>query len=213
MSGIEGPDLEGARRQKIQASARNISPDSIHQVSGYAFLVASESQLGRYYRIDLTQSTCDCDNFLRIRYYKHIAAIYVHFPQLCPKESSPSEIPEPPCAPDPPQRAPRSDEDSADILLEDINALSQQLNAVTDRSNQDLQALKSVRHSLRAAIASANGSWPLPEKDVFPPNQKTWAETAERMGARKAPKRKHGPVGRNTMEECISAVKSKRSRK
>jgi len=144
---------------------------------------------------------------------QHIAAIYVHFPQLCPKGSSPSQIPERLRALDPPQRTPRSDEDSADILLEDINALSQQLNAVIDRSNPDLQALKSVRHSLRAVIALANGSWPLPEKDVFPPNQKTWAETAKRMGVRKAPKWKHGPVGGNTAEKCIGAVKGKRSHK
>ena len=212
--GIEGPDLEGARRQKIQASARNTPPDSIHQVSGYTFLVASGSQPGHNYSINLMQSTCDCDDFPRIRYCKHIAAIYVHFPQLCPKGSSPSQIPERLRAPDPPQRAPRSDEDSADILLKDINALSQQLNAVTDRSNPDLQALKSVRHSLRAAIASAaNRSRPLPEKDVFPPNQKTWAETAERMGVRKAPKRNHGPVGGNTAEKCIGPVKGKRPRK
>ncbi len=122
-------------------------------------------------------------------------------------------IPERVRAPDPPQRAPRSDEESADILLKDINALCQQL--ITNHSNPDLQALKSVRYSLRAAIASANGSRPLPEKDIFPPNQKTWAETAERMGARKAPKapkRNHGPVAGNT-EKCIGAVKGKRSRK
>jgi len=59
-------------------------------------------------------------------------------------------------------------------------------------------------------IASANGSRALPKKDNFNPNQKTWAETAERMGAQKAPRRKPGLSGGNITEQCIGAVKGKR---
>jgi len=58
-----------------------------------------------------------------------------------------------------------------------------------------------IRYSLRAAVTSTNGFWPLSEKDIFPLNQKTWAEMAECIGARnqrKAFKQKYGPVSGNT---------------
>jgi len=55
----------------------------------------------------------------------------------------------------------------------EINALCQQLSAVSNRLTPDLQALKSVKFSLKAAIASENRARALPEKDDFNPNQKT----------------------------------------
>ena len=67
-----------------------------------------------------------------------------------------------------------------------------------------------IKCSLKTAIALANGSWALPEKDVFNANQKTWAETAECMGQpRKALKHTHGPVSGNMATECISHAKGK----
>jgi hypothetical protein len=60
----------------------------------------------------------------------------------------------------------------------------------------------------------ANGSWALPKRDVFNPNQKTWPETAERMGVRKTSKQKHSPVPiPGNMEWCIGAVKHRHSHK
>jgi len=182
--GLEGPDLEEARREQILESARNISPDSIHPVSNTEFLIASESNPGHRYPIDLTQSTCDCKDFPRIRLCKHIAAVNEHFPALRSKGSSFSEIPECMRDQDLPQSAPKPNADEERVvLLKDINALCQQLTALSDDATPDLEALKTVKHSLKAVIASANGSRALPEKDNFNPNQKTWAEMAERMGA------------------------------
>ena len=209
MTGMEGPDLAEARRHQILATARNIPPESIHQVTGTNFLVASQSHPGHHYPIDITESICDCADFPRIRYCKHIAAIHVHFPQICTKRSSPSKTPESVRTRDPPQRTPRPEEESADIL-EDINTLYQQFNAVSDHT--DLQALKSVRYSLRTAIASANGSRALPEMDDFPANQNTWVPTTKSMGATKAPKRKLSPVAVNA-EQHIGAVQGKRAGK
>ena len=213
IAGLDGPDLEGACRQKILAGTGNMSLDSIQHIGGTKFSVASETHPGLQYAIDLTQSTCDCADFPRIRFCKHIAAINVHFPHLCLKESSPPEIPECVRTPDRPQPDPRSDEESVDILLRDINALSQQLTTVCDRSTPDLQALKSIKFSLKAAIALTHTACTLPEKDVFHPNRKTWAETAKWMGIRKAPKRKHSPTRENTSVERIGAVKGKHLRK
>ena len=211
---MDGPDLEDARRRQILASARNVSPHSIQQISNTEFCVASASIPGHRYLIDITQPNCDCKDFPRVRFCKHIAAIHTHFPQR-PMTGSPSEIPDYACAPDLPQSVPRSaPAEDANILLKDINVLCHQLNA-SDPATLDLQALNSIKYSLKAAIASASGSRALPEKDVFHPNRNTWAETAERMGVtRKQTKRKPGPTTGNTnAQQCIGAVKGKRARK
>ena len=211
--GLEGRDLEGKCRQQILASTRNIPLDSIHRLSNTEFFVASQSYPGHQYLINLSQSTCDCNDFPRIRFCKHIAAINVHFPELFPEpeESNSPVILECVRAPILPQSAPGFDADEERvILLKEINALCQQLTAVSDDRTPDLDDLKSVKYSLSTAIASANGSRALPEKDDFNPNKKTWAETAECMGARKAPKRKPSPASGNTTEKCIGPVRGKR---
>ena len=192
-----------------------MSLDSIYQVSNTEFLVASESHPGHRYPINLTELTCNCNNFLRIRFYKHIAAVNVHFPQLFPKKSSSSEIPELRRAQDLPQTALESDaneDEECTILLKDINELYQQLIAVSNDTTQDwpdLQALRSVKHSLNTAIASATGCQPLPQRDNFNPTEKIWPITLRTMGARKSPKQKPGPAIGNTTEQSIGAIKGK----
>jgi len=204
---LEGPDLLAWRRRQILASAKKIPQDSIRQISNTQFFVASESRPGNYYPIDLNRSACGCTDFPRIRYCKHIAAINVHFPQLFPMVDSTSEIPEHVCVPDLPKRTSRSEEESAEILLKEINALCQQLNA-SNRSTLDLKALKGVKYSLSAAITLANGSWALPEKDVFHHNRNTWAETAGRMGAGKAPKRKPSRLVQTQAQSASALLKA-----
>jgi len=141
-------------------------------MDGTTFYVASQSLLGHYYLIDMTQSACDCKDFPRIWYCKHITAIDVHFPQLCPKGNSSSKIPERVHVPDMPEHkhTPRSEEESAEIVLKDISTLCQQLSTVSDHSTLDLQALKVIKRSLKTVIALANGSQALPKKDVFNAN-------------------------------------------
>jgi len=209
---LEGWDLKGKHHKQILASARNIPLDSIYQLSNTEFIIASQSYPGHQYLIDHSQSTCDCNDFPRIRFCKHIAAINVHFPELLPEpeESNSPVILECMRTQIPPQSAPGSDADKKRaILLKEINALCQQLTAVSNDRTPDLDDLKSVKYSLSTAIALANRSQALPEKDDFNPNKKTWAETAERMGARKAPKRKPSLASGNTTEKCIGAVKGK----
>jgi len=203
--GLEGRGLEDKCWQQILASARNIPLDSIHQVNNTKLSVASESYLGHRYLVDLSDSTCDCncDDFLRIQFCKHIAAVNVYFPELfleLERSSSP-KIPECAHVQDPPPSAPESDaNEERVVLLKDINALCQQLMAVSDEATPDVQTLKLVKFSLNAAIALANRTRAFPEKENFNPNQKTWAKMAEHMGAWKAPRRKPSPVGGNTME-------------
>jgi hypothetical protein len=86
--GLDGPDLAGQRQQQLLSGARDTSLDSIQQFDDITFHVTSESRPGSYYEIDLNCGTCNCPNFPRVRYCKHLAAISVHFPHLCTQEKS-----------------------------------------------------------------------------------------------------------------------------
>ena len=106
-------------------------------------------------------------------------------------------------------------EENQDALLDDIKQLSGKLtNAITDLSDKstlDLNTLRSVKYSLKMAIASTKGSRVLPEKDIFEPNQNMWTETAKRMGVQNAPKRKRLPENQGISEWSIGSRKGKRT--
>src|SRR6266850_539037 len=87
--GFEGLDLAGGWWWDIIVSAQTISWDSVLQFNHTQFHVASQSCPGVLYSIDLNLMTCDCQDFPRIQFYKHIAAIHLHFPHLCFEQSDP----------------------------------------------------------------------------------------------------------------------------
>jgi hypothetical protein len=207
--GLEGRDLAAAWRGQILTSAKDISRDSILQFDHIQFHVASQSRPGAYYTIDLHQSTCDCTDFPRVRFCKHIAAIYAHFPHLSPEGISESLLTEditPLCQPE----CASSQEDSLKNLTQDIAALSHTL-ASKSKSSAILEAARSAKYTLAAAIASTQGSNALPEKDVVAPNQKSWTETAERMGVKRhASKRKCLPEECGMTAQSIGVAKGKR---
>ena len=199
--GLEGPDLAGQRQRQLLSSARDTALDSIQQFDDITFHVASESRPGSYYEIDFHHGACNCPDFPRIRYCKHLAAISVHFPHLCTQEK-PSRDQEFSSTPEPPERIhnPRrssSPQESLQKYWEDIKSLSHEFDdTIKNLINSDkpdaavMEAVRSVRYTLRAALASTRGSRALPDKVNIPSNQKTWTETAERMGVKRAPKRR-----------------------
>jgi len=83
--GLEGLDLTAAQQSEITSSTNDISPNSILQFNHIQFHVASQSHPSKYYAIDLQQLVCDCADFPRIQFCKHIAAIYTRFPYLSPE--------------------------------------------------------------------------------------------------------------------------------
>ena len=221
--GLEGPDLAGQRRRDLLARARGVPRDSIQQFDSTQFHVASISFPGSYYSIDLNRSTCNCRDFPRSRFCKHLAAVNVHFPHLCKKESSPpidfgllGESGMPYRVPTPEIHRTPSPQEGVQKLMQDIKLLSKQLNdkieGLTDESAAAvIQAVRSVKHSLAAAIASTQGSRALLDKEYVPPNQHSWTETAERMMWKRAPKRRL-PDERGLTEHSIGAPKGRRQR-
>jgi hypothetical protein len=130
---------------------------------------------------------CNCADFPRIQFCKHIAAIHAHFPHLSPEGIDASVLTEDITSLFQLERTP-SQEDSLQNLTQDIAALSHTL-ASKSSSSAILEAARSAKYMLAAAIASTQGSNALPEKDIIAPNQKSWTETAEWMGVKRhAPK-------------------------
>ena len=199
--GLEGPDLAGQRQRQLLSSAKETSIDSIQQFDDITFHVASESRPGSYYEIDLRRGTCNCPDFPRVRYCKHLAAISVHFPHLCRQDKSSRdlilpEVPSPPkhvSYPEVPRTSGR--QGGLQMLMEDIRSLSQELDDKIKKITKEpdpavMEAIRSVKYTLTAALASIQGSRALPNKENIPPNQKSWTETAERMGVKRVPKRR-----------------------
>ena len=219
--GLEGPDLAEERRQELLAGAIGTSRDSIQQFDTRYFHVASKSRPGSYYEIDLNRSICNCFDFPRIRYCKHLAAISVHFPHLCTKESSPPMDLKFVVTSAPSRRVSNSEisrtsspQESLQKLRQEIKLLSEQLDdkitGLTEESAPAvMQAVQSVKYSLTAAIASAQGSRALPDTEKVPPNQNSWTETAIRMGVKRAPKRRL-PGEHGLTERSIGAPKARK---
>ena len=217
--GLEGPDLAGQRHRQLLAGARGTSRDSIQQFDSTRFHIASASRPGAYYEIDLNRS-CNCPDFPRIRFCKHLATINVHFPHLCTKDNNPpidrgiggaSNAPQ--CVPTPDVCRSSSPQESLQKLKQEIKLLSQELDKIGDIPDESapdvVEAFRSVKYSLTAAIASTQGSRALPNREVSPPNQNSWTETAERMGCKRAPKRRL-PGEHGLTERSIGAPRKRK---
>jgi hypothetical protein len=59
-----------------------------------------------------------------------------------------------------------------------------------------------------AVISSTQESSALPDKDLIAPNQKTWTETAARMGIKRVPKQKQLPEGHRLTKRCIGVTRA-----
>ena len=211
-AGLEGLNLEASRHAKIEQISQKITRDSIEKFDDTQFHVASQTKLGGYYSINLIPPTCSCPDFPCIRFCKHIGAIYFYFPHVRPGRApvAPPALPVPECLP-----ARSASTNTFHLLVQDVNALSHQL--ISDRNNDlalspaTVDTVCSAKASLTTAIASVNGSSPLPIKKRIAPNQHLWTETAKAMGVKKAAKRRL-PEEIGLTEKAIGPTKGKRRR-
>ena len=211
--GLEGPDLLGQRRREIMASAEKITRDSIQDFGDSAqFHIASLSHPGEYHVVDLHWPTCNCEDFPWILFCKHIAAIYVHFPHLNPGEKGSPTVPER-IQPGTLPRSVLEGGESVQTLSQRLFSLSQKLTSESGTPNPVvIEVFRSANYSLATAIASMEGNSALPEKDVIAPNQKSWPETARRMGTKRVPKPRCPPDEHGLTERSIGVVKGKHKR-
>ena len=154
-------------------------------------------------------------NLWVLRHYKHIAAIYVHFPYLSPEGSTPTLDTKDVQALNNSQHVVRQ-KDTLCALMHDICVLSQQLtsNDLIDQSASPpaiLEAIRSAKYTLTVVITSAQGTSALSYKDHIAPNQKSWVETAKRMGVKWALKWKRQclPKECGVIKQSIGTTKGK----
>ena len=147
----------------------------------------SKSRPGLYHTVDLHRSTCQCEDFLRILFCRHIAAVLLHFPELSPQEinsrSSPGLSPEETESQGCPKRVHvHRPGETLQVLTQDISMLSQTLAAMQAaqctesaavQSTAVIEATRSAKYSLTAAIAATQGNAPLPNPDVIAQNHKS----------------------------------------
>jgi len=216
--GVEGADLVARRRREILASAGSISRDSIQQFDDTQFHVASASRSGDFYAIDLARQRCNCKDFHRIEFCKHLAAVQAHFPHLCSEGNTEVMVlaQEPREDLNPEHSRPAHD---LGTLPQEVLILSQKLAGTpitqSDHSPAVVEAYRTLKHSLTATVASREGTSALPNKKKILPNQKTWKETAQQMGirhgrARKQPLPADLAEERGINERCIGPARGKK---
>jgi hypothetical protein len=151
--GLEGPNLIGQQCQEILASAKEISHDSIQSFDHTQFHVVSQSRSGPFYIVDLNNQSCRCIDFPRINFCKHIAAVYAHFPHLCPEEGGQILASDPPHLLDLPPSTSRS-VDNWGILTPDTQALT----ALTSTFTSTISVLSDQSAPSQAVLDTVQGA-------------------------------------------------------
>ena len=145
------------------------------------------------YQVNLGTTTCSCSDFPRVCLCKHIAAVLHFFGGADPGPQPPVNAG---ASSSPVQRdgsTAHMDDSAAISVIKDIFRLSQELISKGPSDPgiaNSLNSLKSIRSGLRELL---NGS-PLLEKENIAPNQRSWPETAARMGVKRVNKRPNGKV-------------------
>ena len=177
---MEGANLAKTRCQQILMCTPKTPVEKIRKNDNLHFDVQS-SNSNIIYQVNLGTTTCSCSDFPRVRLCKHIAAVLHFFGGADPGPQPPVNAG---ASSSPVQRdgsTAHMDDSAAVSVIKDIFRLSQELISKGPSDPgiaNSLNSLKSIRSGLRELL---NGS-PLPEKENIAPNQRSWPETAARMG-------------------------------
>ena len=194
--GLNGKDLAMEHQKELLEHMVEIPIKSIQKFDDTQFHVTSKSRLGLYHTVDLHQLTCKCEDFPRIHFCRHIAAILFHFPELAPQEINVVVSPGSGLSPEgtESQSCPQCIQvsirprETIQVLTQEISMLSQTLAAMqatqstestVAQSNAVIEAAHLAKYTLMAAIATTQGNAPLSNLDVIAQNHKSWMETAK----------------------------------
>ncbi len=190
--GFSGSNLAQKRRKEILTRTLEINANSICGLGNDRYSVKSETVTLRTYLVKLSKQSCDCPDWPRVQLCKHVAAV-AHFfgngdqlvadADAAPKTMQPVEL----CGlPDACSNA------TAASILENVITVSKAfLSDGVPKSPGTIRSLHSVESHLAAIVQnSCSPESPLPEKETILPNQHTWMETTQRMGAQRQ-KRPH----------------------
>jgi hypothetical protein len=196
-----------SHRAILVASARDICPNSLVEYNSTRFDVASRSRPGAFHSVDLESSTCDCHDFPKIRFCKHIAAVRLFYDEGDSDESEPMPIP--------------ARKETIQTLADETMSFCHLLaSRPIDQSHPNysliLEAFRSAKFHLIAAHASmaATNSRLSEERRITPSQKKCRGETPgpaapARTGGVEgapAPKRKCLPEARGLSERAIGVA-------
>ncbi|KAH9048704.1 hypothetical protein EDB84DRAFT_1556688 [Lactarius hengduanensis] len=193
--GFQGAHLAEKRRKEILTRTPEINADSIRSLGDNRYSVQSERDTSRKYLVGLSERSCDCPDWPRVRLCKHVAVVAHFFGEgdqlvelaadagAAPKTVQPIESE---CTPDA-----RSDATVTSILEEVITVSQEFLCDGVPKSPGTVRSLHGVKEHLTAVVRNSRSSEsPLPDKEDIPPNQHTWTKTAQRMGVQRRKRRR-----------------------
>ena len=86
-------DLAEKHCHAVLASANCISIDSIRCVNDTQFRIELQSNLRRFYLVDIQRQICNCLDFPRLWFCKHLCAVKIQYPFIPPFEKSSPDLP------------------------------------------------------------------------------------------------------------------------
>ncbi len=183
--GFSGSNLAQKRRKELLARTPEMNADSISAVEDDRYYVQSATDSSRTYLVELTKLSCDCVDWPRVQLCKHVTAVahFFGYGDLLAVPEAPG-IAQPVESEGPPDAC--SDATAATILENVISVSREFLSGGVPSSPGTVRSLHMVEAHLTAVVENSRSSEsPLPEKENIPPNQHTWIETAQRMGAQR----------------------------
>jgi hypothetical protein len=196
--GFHGSDLGKKRHEELLARTPEMNAESICSIGENGFYVCSVMDPSRKYLVDLSNQSCDCPDWPRVRLCKHVTTVAHFFGRedqqiqvelIVPK--SKAHAPAPSSQEESPGEHSDVSATSASILQNVINVSRDFLNDVPG-SQGTAQSLRMVEAHLTAIVHNAHTSEnPLPDQESILPNQGTWSETTKRMGATQRQKQPH----------------------
>ncbi|KAF8256933.1 hypothetical protein EI94DRAFT_1819669 [Lactarius quietus] len=191
--GFNGSNLAQKRRKEILTKCPEMNADSIQAQGDDRYLIQSATEPSCTYSMELNKLSCDCPDWPRVQLCKHVAST-AHFfgrgDQLNQLLESIDSDPAP--APLEPLEQPVDSDGSSDahsnvaaeILGNVINVSQEFLSDGAPSSPGTVRSLHMVEAHLSTVVQTSRSSEsPLPDKEEIPPNQHSWTETAQRMGA------------------------------
>src|SRR6266702_802861 len=188
--GFNGSNLAQKRHKEILVRTLEMNADSIRILGDNCYYMQSEADTSREYLVGLSEQSCDCLDWPRVQLCKHITAVAHFFENgnqlvelaadtgATPKTVQPVESEHPPDV--------RRDSTVASILENVINVSKEFLSDGVPKSLGTVWSLHSVEEHLTPIVQNSRSLESLlPDKEAIPPNQHTWTETAQRMGAQR----------------------------
>ena len=77
--GFKGPNLAEKQHEQIHFQAVDMNANCIHELGGNCFHVDLATDSMQRYLVDLSDKTCDCPDWPRVRLCKHVSAVEHHF--------------------------------------------------------------------------------------------------------------------------------------